>query len=49
MEDVPGTFRIHINHAAGFPWDEVFKTLLYRDFHVSVTRQKADLFIDAKS
>ena len=32
---------------AGNDWDELFKALLYRDFKVSITRQKADLYIEA--
>lgn len=40
-------FRIKIYHTKAFPWDEVFKTLLYRDFRVTVTRHKADIMIEA--
>lgn len=42
-----GGFKIKIFHTRGFPWDEVFKALLYRDYRVYVTRHKADLFIEA--
>jgi hypothetical protein len=31
----------------GFPWDDVFKALLYRDFRVHLSRHKADIFIEA--
>lgn len=48
VEDAMGAFRIKVCHSGAFPWSEVFKTLLYRDFQVYVTRQKADLFIEAK-
>jgi hypothetical protein len=47
LQETMGGFRIKIYHARYFPWDEVFKTLLYRDFKVYVTRHKADLFIEA--
>ncbi len=43
-----GGYKIAIHHAGAFPWDEVFKALLYRGFQVWVTRHKADLFIEAK-
>lgn len=43
-----GGYRIKIFHTRGFPWDEVFKALLYRDFKVYVTREKADIFIEAQ-
>jgi len=42
-----GGFRIRIYHASAFPWSEVFKTLLYRDFRVYVSRNKADIYIEA--
>lgn len=42
-----GGFKIKIFHTRGFPWDDVFKALLYRDYRVYVTRHKADLFIEA--
>lgn len=48
LDDAMGSFRIKIFHSRMFPWDDVFKTLLYRDFQVWVTRHKADLFIEAK-
>lgn len=48
LEDALGAFRIKVHHTRMFPWDDVFKTLLYRDFQVYVTRHKADLFIEAK-
>ncbi len=43
-----GGFRIKIDHSRAFPYDEVFKSLLYNDFKVYVTRWKADLFIEAQ-
>jgi len=49
VHDSMGAFRIKVYHTRMFPWDEVFKTLLYRDFQVFVTRHKADIFIEAKS
>ena len=48
VQDSMGAFRIKIYHTRMFPWDEVFKTLLYRDFQVFVTRHKADIYIEAK-
>jgi hypothetical protein len=42
-----GGFRIKVFHGRAFPWDQVFKTLLYRDFKVYVTRHKADVIIEA--
>ena len=46
--DSMGAFKIKVYHTRMFPWDDVFKTLLYRDFQVYVTRHKADLYIEAK-
>jgi hypothetical protein len=48
LEDQMGAFKIKIYHTRMFPWDDVFKTLLYRDFQVYVSRHKADLFIEAR-
>jgi hypothetical protein len=48
VEDHFGGYRIKIFHTRAFPWDEVFKLLLYRDFTVYVGRQKADIYIEAK-
>jgi hypothetical protein len=45
--DSMGGFRIKVFHSRMFPWDDVFKALLYRDFKVYVTRVKADLIIEA--
>jgi hypothetical protein len=47
LQESMGGFRIKIYHVRAFPWGEVFKTLLYRDFKVYVTRHKADLYIEA--
>jgi hypothetical protein len=47
LQESMGGFKIKIFHTRAFPWDEVFKTLLYRDFKVYVTRHKADIFIEA--
>jgi hypothetical protein len=48
VQDSLGAFRIKVFHTRMFPWDEVFKTLLYRDFQVFVTRDKAEIYIEAK-
>ncbi len=47
IEDRLLGYRIEVHHTRAFPWDEVFKALLYRDYRVFVSRYKADLFIDA--
>ena len=48
LQDAMGGYRIKIFHTRAFPWDDVFKTLLYRGFKVYVTNHKADLFIEAQ-
>lgn len=48
LSESMGGYRIKVFHTRMFPWDEVFKTLLFRDFKVYVTRHKADLFIEAQ-
>jgi hypothetical protein len=48
LQEAMGGYRIKVFHTGAFPWDEVFKILLYRDFRVYVTRHKADLFIEAQ-
>jgi hypothetical protein len=48
LQSVMGAFRIKVYHTRAFPWDDVFKLLLYRDFKVDVTHHKADLFIEAR-
>jgi len=47
MNEALGGYRIKVYHTRAFPWDEVFKTLLYRDFKVYVTHHKADIYIEA--
>ena len=47
VQESLGGFKIKIFHSRAFPWGEVVKALLYRDFRVSVTRRKADIFIEA--
>lgn len=48
IQESMGGYRIAVFHAGAFPWDRVFKALLYRDFQVWVIRRKADIFIEAK-
>jgi len=48
LNEVMGGYRIKVYHTRAFPWDEVFKVLLYRDFKVYVTRHKADIYIEAQ-
>jgi hypothetical protein len=48
LQESMGGYRIAVHHARAFPWDDVFKALLYRDFQVWITRHKADLFVEAK-
>jgi hypothetical protein len=43
-----GGYRIKVFHTRAFPWDDVFKALLYRGFKVYVTNHKADLYIEAQ-
>jgi hypothetical protein len=47
VQESLGGFKIKIYHSRAFPWGEVVKALLYRDFRVSLTRNKADIFIEA--
>jgi hypothetical protein len=47
VQELMGGFRIRIHHAKAFPWDQVLRALLYRDFRVTVTRHKADITIEA--
>jgi hypothetical protein len=48
VQNMMSGYRIKVFHSRAFPWDDVFKALLYRDFKVYVTRHKADLFIEAQ-
>jgi len=48
VHDFMSGYKIKIYHTRAFPWDEVFKALLFRDFKVYVTNHKADLFIEAQ-
>lgn len=48
LQETLGGYKIKVFHTRAFPWDEVFKALLFRDFKVYVTRHKADLFIEAQ-
>jgi len=47
VQESLGGFKIKIYHSRAFPWGEVVKALLYRNFRVSLTRSKADIFIEA--
>ena len=47
LEELMGGYRIKVFHTRAFPWDEVFKVLLFRDFKVYVTRHTADIYIEA--
>ena len=47
VQESLGGFKIKIYHSRAFPWGDVVKALLYRDFRVSLTRHKADIFIEA--
>ena len=47
LQELLGGFRIKIYHLKAFPWGEVVKALVYRDFKVYVTRIKADIYIEA--
>jgi len=48
LNESMGGYRIKVYHTRMFPWDEVFKILLYRDFKVYVTKHKADIYIEAQ-
>ena len=48
IESSVTTFKLKVFHTRAFPWDDVFKHLLYRGFKVAVTSHKADLFIEAQ-
>ncbi len=47
VHEMMGGFRIKVYHLRAFPWADVFKMLVFRDFRVYVTRHKADIFIEA--
>lgn len=48
VEEADGGYRIKVFHSRAFPWEDIFKALLYRGFTVRMTNHKADLFIEAK-
>ncbi len=48
IENVMGGFRIKVLSTRGFPWEDVVRLLLYRDFKVDVRLQKPDLLIEAR-
>ena len=48
VQEAYGGFRIKVYHTRAFPWADVFKELLYRNFRVDVTRHKAEIFIEAR-
>ena len=47
VEESAGAFKIKVHHGRSFPWDDLFKSLLYRDYKVSITRIKAELYVEA--
>ena len=47
IEDSTDGLLIKVCHTRAFPWDDVFKTLLYRGFKVCVAAKKADIYIEA--
>ncbi len=47
VEENGGAFKIKVHHGGSFPWDSLFKALLYRDYKVTITRHKAEIFIEA--
>ena len=47
VQELPEGFKIKVYHTRAFPWDDVFKMLLYRDYKVNVSRRKADIYIEA--
>ena len=48
IESAADRYKLKVYHTLAFPWDDVFKHLLYRGFQVCVTSHKADLFIEAR-
>jgi hypothetical protein len=48
LSESMGGYRIRVMHSRGFPYDEIFKTVLYRGFKVYVTNHKADIIIEIK-
>ena len=48
LQEQLGGFRIKVYHLKAFPWGEVVKELLYRDFKVDMVRHKADIYIEAR-
>jgi hypothetical protein len=48
LQEAMGGYRIKVHHTGAFPWADVFKVLVFRDFKVYVTRHKADIFIEAE-
>jgi hypothetical protein len=48
VSDFMSGYKIKVFHTRAFPWDEVFKALLFRDFKVYVSNHKADLYIEAQ-
>ena len=49
VEQLESGFKIKVHHGGSFPWHELFKALLYRDYQVAVTRKKAELFVEASA
>jgi hypothetical protein len=47
LETVENGYKLKVCHTRAFPWDDVFKLLIYRGYRVSITGHKADLFIEA--
>ena len=47
-EQASDAYRIKVAHSRAYPWDDVFKQLLYRDYKVEITNHKADLIIEAR-
>ena len=45
---VTGGYTLRVHHLRSFPWDDVFKALLFRDYKVFVARQKADVLIEVQ-
>ena len=48
LVDAEKGYKIKVFHTRAFPWDDVFKALLYRGYTACVTAHKADLFIEAQ-
>ena len=48
LDESMGGYRIKICHARMFPWDDVIKALVYRDYKIYIAHHKADVYLEAQ-